>query len=320
MPTVSRDYIVTHPDGHEQAIHGLTAFCAQWGLGLRGLTNVARGKHHQHKGFRIRYAVNPFPAKTKSPQERGCEYIVTHPDGHEETIRGLTTFCAEWELDLSCLGGVARGKQHQHKGFRIRYAVNPFPEKPKSASRAHFYIVSHPDGHEETIQGLEAFRLEHGLDQGALTNVALGKAHHHKGFRIRYAVNPFPEKPEPPPNAPITYIITHPDGREETIRGLPTFCKRHGLAPSNMTLVAQGKRKQGHHKGYRCRYRDRDPHVPVERTVRMIPCEVCGKSFEAKANNAKYCPNCKKAAKSRRTRERKSVRQGALYVSLLGPR
>jgi hypothetical protein len=45
-----------------------------------------------------------------------------------------------------------------------------------------------------------AHLFEVGLEQSALMRVARG--HHHKRFRIRYAVEPFPAKPETkPPHA-----------------------------------------------------------------------------------------------------------------------
>jgi hypothetical protein len=167
------------------------------------------------------------------------------------------------------------------------------------------YIVTHPDGHEEMIHGLEAFRLEHGLEQSSLTRVARGQAHHHGGFTIRYAVGPFPVMPGSAPNNPLTYVITHPGGQEETIIGLPAFCKEHGLTRGHMTLIAQGRRSQ--HKGYGCRYADPDmaSRYPVRsraRTVKMVPCEVCGKSFEIKTSHAKYCPGCRVGLSVARTR------------------
>jgi group I intron endonuclease len=48
------------------------------------------------------------------------------------------------------------------------------------------------------------------------------------------------------------YIITFPDGHEEIITGLNTFCKRAGLNTGNMSWVAKGKKLQ--HKGFKCAY------------------------------------------------------------------
>ena len=48
------------------------------------------------------------------------------------------------------------------------------------------------------------------------------------------------------------YVITDPEGNEYKISNLSEFCQNKGLNHSNMTLVAQGKRKQ--HKGWTCQY------------------------------------------------------------------
>jgi hypothetical protein len=165
------------------------------------------------------------------------------------------------------------------------------------------YIVTHPDGHEEMIRGLREFCLRWRLSQFSLNHVARGRVHQHNGFKIRYAVDPFPAKPK---TAPRTYVITHPGGREEVVTGLTAFCKEHGLAAGHMTFVAQGK--NSHHKGYGCKCADPDiasrylvlsrrvRKVAVGCTKRMVPCEVCRNNFEAKFKHAKYCPTCREGA------------------------
>ena len=47
-------------------------------------------------------------------------WIVTFPDGHEETIVNLKAFCVANSLDCSNLANVAYGKQKHHKGFRCK--------------------------------------------------------------------------------------------------------------------------------------------------------------------------------------------------------
>jgi group I intron endonuclease len=53
-------------------------------------------------------------------------------------------------------------------------------------------------------------------------------------------------------NGMKTLVVTDPDGTEYTVRGLNAFCRDHGLTPSALGRVAQGKSK--HHKGWRARY------------------------------------------------------------------
>lgn len=47
------------------------------------------------------------------------------------------------------------------------------------------------------------------------------------------------------------WIITHPGGKEETIKNLNAFCKEHGLNQGNMANVASGRKKSC--KGYKVR-------------------------------------------------------------------
>lgn len=50
------------------------------------------------------------------------------------------------------------------------------------------------------------------------------------------------------------YVITAPNGDVYNVTGLPEFCKTHNLCRSVMAEVASGKIKQGHHKGWRCKF------------------------------------------------------------------
>lgn len=52
------------------------------------------------------------------------------------------------------------------------------------------------------------------------------------------------------------YIITFPDGHEEIIIGMRSFCKIHNLNQSSMSRVARNVDGRTQHKGYKCRYTD----------------------------------------------------------------
>ncbi len=47
----------------------------------------------------------------------------------------------------------------------------------------------------------------------------------------------------------FTYLVTHPDGRTETIRGLNDFCKNSNLSPTKLSEVSRGLRN--HHKNFK---------------------------------------------------------------------
>lgn len=47
--------------------------------------------------------------------------IVTAPDGSEQSVTGIRTFCKANDLDISALMRVAQGKQKLHKGWKARF-------------------------------------------------------------------------------------------------------------------------------------------------------------------------------------------------------
>lgn len=51
---------------------------------------------------------------------RAKTYIVTSPDGVEQTVTNLRQFCRDNDLQQSHMGKVARGVQDNHKGWRCR--------------------------------------------------------------------------------------------------------------------------------------------------------------------------------------------------------
>lgn len=51
----SKKWVVTHPDGTEELVHGLSEWCRIHGLHKQGLIPVAQGKYKQYKGYKIRY-------------------------------------------------------------------------------------------------------------------------------------------------------------------------------------------------------------------------------------------------------------------------
>jgi group I intron endonuclease len=51
---LSKTWIVVFPDGHEQTVVNLNAFCKEHGLDVGNLSNVAYGRAKSHKGFRCR--------------------------------------------------------------------------------------------------------------------------------------------------------------------------------------------------------------------------------------------------------------------------
>ncbi|MDD4242688.1 MAG: NUMOD3 domain-containing DNA-binding protein [Bacilli bacterium] len=52
----SKKYIVTFPDGHEEIISCMRIFCIEYNLNSSSMSQIAKDKYKQHKGFKCRYA------------------------------------------------------------------------------------------------------------------------------------------------------------------------------------------------------------------------------------------------------------------------
>lgn len=48
----------------------------------------------------------------------------------------------------------------------------------------------------------------------------------------------------------LYWLITYPEGNQETIKNLSAFCRNNNLSDRGMWLVAHGRRS--HHKGFKC--------------------------------------------------------------------
>jgi len=57
----------------------------------------------------------------KSVEVNSKKYIVTFPDGHEEEIVSLNSFCKKHNLNQGNMSSVANGKLKSHKKFSVRF-------------------------------------------------------------------------------------------------------------------------------------------------------------------------------------------------------
>lgn len=188
---------------------------------------------------------------------RGKKYVVTHPDGTEEKIQNLSLFCRKYGLESTNLNAVAIGKIGQSQGFKARFADESSHRfTPKEIGKK--WIITFPDGEEKIIVSLTNFCKSHGLWQQNMLKVAKGKISHTQGYKCRFITDKHQryQKKNNPAYANNAekyskeYIVTHPNGIEERIRGIKQFCRKHGLSSSSMINVCSGKIKQ--HRGYKC--------------------------------------------------------------------
>ena len=119
------------------------------------------------------------------------EWIVTTPNGIEIEIKNLEKYCRENKLNRGAMGAVSKGKSKHHKGYKCREKGVSFETWQRSVIRSDksgggwkgkWDIIS-PNGKLETVLSLTDFCKRNNLSQGNMTEVALGRRNHHKGFK-----------------------------------------------------------------------------------------------------------------------------------------
>ncbi len=121
------------------------------------------------------------------------EYIVTFPDGREQTIINLGKFCRKHKLNAGAMSQVAQGNVNQHKNYLCRYSTASSEDWTANKKRGRKsgggwqgdWLVTLPDGTEQTVTSLTAFCEQNGLSQGNMIGVSLGQRQQHKGYRCR---------------------------------------------------------------------------------------------------------------------------------------
>lgn len=115
------------------------------------------------------------------------------------------------------------------------------------------YIIRFPDGHEEKIRNLREWCRNNQVNFGGMRQCLVGKAMHHKQYRIRYAddVNfRFVAKKR---RKRMIYMV-FPNGTECCVINLVEFSKIFGGTPDGHRGVIRGK--SSHCDGFKCRYLD----------------------------------------------------------------
>ncbi len=201
--------------------------------------------------------------KQKLREANSNNYIIVSPEGLiYEANDGLLVFGRQHGLDESALASCARGEYRHHKGWQC-FRVEDFTEdKVQDSSTFHIkgetmYIVTKPNGTEETTTNLYEYARQNELDGSSMRKVATGKLPHHKQYRVRkegQELQPLPSRKKPKINTENTqhFICTSPEGVEYFAESLGDFCHKQGLCKESMRNVAKGRLRQ--YKGWLCRY------------------------------------------------------------------
>lgn len=111
---------------------------------------------------------------------------IISPTGVVYDITNLNRFCVEHGLTKQSMIGVFKGKIYQSHGWRLY--VESLVGVPYSAVEhqkgKEFELVA-PDGKVYHSRNVWEFCREHGLQQGNLNKVLLGKRKNHKGWHLR---------------------------------------------------------------------------------------------------------------------------------------
>ena len=73
-----------------------------------------------HRGYVWKEDVQHTDSNPQPVKEIKTGHIVTFPNGKEEVVQNMTSFCKENNLNKSALYGILRGERKKHKGFKIR--------------------------------------------------------------------------------------------------------------------------------------------------------------------------------------------------------
>lgn len=130
------------------------------------------------------------------------DYIVIHPNGKEESIKGMNAFARAYDLSQGAMIAIANHKLNIHHGFHCRYAdetfeqwtnvrkniidINKKNKAPMSTKNMNGYKIIDPSGNEIEIKSLTDFCIQNNLSQGNMTEVAKGRRKQHKGYRCSY--------------------------------------------------------------------------------------------------------------------------------------
>lgn len=177
---IARDYVITSPNGAEQAIRNLSAFCRKNGLERRNMHRVAKGEISNHKGWMCRYAEDekqPYVDKVT------VNWELTDAEGKEYKTDNLRQFCREHGLNQSNVLYVAQGKMAHSKGWKARYADGSTPEYQRKSEGE--YLVVFPDSTTRTIRNLSQFCKGHALSYSGIMPMIAGKRTHYKGYQIK---------------------------------------------------------------------------------------------------------------------------------------
>lgn len=82
-----------------------------------------RGKKHTEEHKRKISEGTKGKTGTMGNSFRALTYQVTHPTGEIELVYNMATFCETHNLSRACMCNVAKGRQKQHRKYKVEYTT-----------------------------------------------------------------------------------------------------------------------------------------------------------------------------------------------------
>lgn len=126
---------------------------------------------------------NMAPGGSKPPSQKGNRW--NHSEETKARMRKpKPPFTEEHKANIS---KALKGKKQDPEFVKYRTSCVKNRSRPFGKTyRAKSYIVTHPDGREESVYNIAQFAREHNLSRPSICNVCKGKRAHTKGYKFRY--------------------------------------------------------------------------------------------------------------------------------------
>jgi len=129
---MSKEYIITTPEGKELRVFNLKRFCDERGLSQSAMHSTMTGRVSHYKGWHCRYA------EAELSEDEGSRTMVVYQNGRHQfrqlktyevinteqaitlVVVNLQQFCDQNNLSASAMLKVAKGKQAAHKGWSCK--------------------------------------------------------------------------------------------------------------------------------------------------------------------------------------------------------
>lgn len=111
-------YIVTHPDGADEVVTNLSAFCLERGIPNANAFKVLAGKRRVAHGYKFRYPDEP-------PRKLTPLYLAEHPNGTVETVYSLKEWAETHGFSPTSARRAACGQRSHYRGIRF----HPYRER-----------------------------------------------------------------------------------------------------------------------------------------------------------------------------------------------